>query len=58
MQLGDEVVRRLHDELVAPIAVREDNRKTNGTWSRKWRLVSMDGSTLDVADTETCAQRK
>lgn len=53
VRLGDEVVRRLHDELVAPIAVRGNKRKTKGAWHRNWRLVSMDGSTLDVADTET-----
>ena len=46
-RLGWEPVRRLHDELVKPIAVRS----TRGAWYRHWRLVSLDGSTLDVADT-------
>lgn len=45
-RLGWEVLRRLHDEVVAPIAVR----RTKGAWYRGWRLVSLDGSTLDVAD--------
>ena len=45
-RLGWEPVRRLHDEVVKPIAVRA----TKGAWYRGWRLVSMDGSTLDVAD--------
>jgi len=36
----------LHDELVKPIAVRG----TRGAWYRSWRLVSVDGSTLDIAD--------
>jgi hypothetical protein len=45
-RLGWEPVRRLHDELVQPIAVRE----TRGAWYRHWRLVSLDGSTLDIAD--------
>jgi hypothetical protein len=45
-RLGSEPVRRLHDELVKPIAVRS----TRGAWYRHWRLVSLDGSTLDVAD--------
>ena len=45
-RLGWEPVRRLHDEIVKPIAVRA----TRGAWYGKWRLVSLDGSTLDVAD--------
>lgn len=45
-RLGWEPVRRLHDELVKPIAVPT----TRGAWYRTWRLVSLDGSTLDVAD--------
>jgi hypothetical protein len=45
-RLGWEVLRQLHDELVRPIAVRA----TQGAWYRQWRLVSLDGSTLDVAD--------
>src|SRR6195256_5604622 len=40
------VVRRLHDEVVKPMATRS----TRGAWYRKYRLVSLDGSTLDVAD--------
>jgi len=45
-RLGWEPVRHLHDELVKPIAVAA----TKGAWYRSWRLVSMDGSTLDIAD--------
>src|SRR3982075_3149733 len=45
-RLGWEAVRRLHDEVVKPIAIRS----TRGAWYRKYRLVSLDGSTLDVAD--------
>ena len=45
-RLGWEPVRQLHDELVKPIAVRS----TRGAWYRAWRLVSLDGSTFDVAD--------
>jgi hypothetical protein len=33
--------------VVAPIA----EKRTKGAWYRQWRLVSLDGSTLDVADT-------
>jgi hypothetical protein len=39
-------VRQLHDEVVKPIAVSA----TKGAWYGAWRLVSLDGSTLDVAD--------
>jgi Insertion element 4 transposase N-terminal/Transposase DDE domain len=45
-RLGWEPLRQLHDELVQPIAVQG----TRGAWYRGWKLVSMDGSTLDVAD--------
>jgi hypothetical protein len=45
-RLGWEPVRQLHDAVVRPIAVRA----TRGAWYRQWRLVSLDGSTLDVAD--------
>ena len=45
-RLGWEPLRQLHDELVKPIA----GRSTRGAWYRTWRLVSVDGSTFDVAD--------
>jgi len=45
-RLGWEVVRALHDEVVKPIATEA----TKGAWFHHWRLVSMDGSTLDVPD--------
>jgi Insertion element 4 transposase N-terminal/Transposase DDE domain len=45
-RLGWEPLRLLHDELVKPIAVAA----TRGAWYRGWRLVSLDGSTMDVAD--------
>ena len=45
-RLGWEPLRKLHDEVVKPIALKE----TKGAWYRHWRLVSLDGSTLDVAD--------
>lgn len=47
-RLGVEPVKRLHDESVKPIATPH----TRGAFYRDWRLVSLDGSTLDVADTE------
>src|SRR6202040_3907587 len=45
-RLGWEPLRQLHDAVVKPIAVTA----TKGAWYRGWRLVSLDGSTLDVAD--------
>ena len=45
-RLGWEPLRQLHDEVVMPIA----GKATKGAWYRQWRLVSLDGSTLDVAD--------
>ncbi len=51
-RVGIEPLQALHDELVVPIAVRDNKRTTRGAWYRKWRLVSIDGSTLDVADTK------
>ena len=46
-RLGWEPLKRLFEAVVAPIATGE----TKGAWYRKWLLVTLDGSTLDVADT-------
>jgi hypothetical protein len=45
-RLGWQPLQQLHDAVVHPIAVPA----TRGAWYRRWRLVSLDGSTLDVAD--------
>ena len=45
-RLGWEPVQQLHEELVVPVA----SNRTKGAWYGQWRLVSLDGSTLDVAD--------
>jgi Transposase DDE domain len=45
-RLGWEVLQQLHDEVVKPIAVAA----TKGAWYRGLRLVSVDGSTLELAD--------
>jgi hypothetical protein len=45
-RLGWEPLRQLHDELVKPIAVAA----TKGAWYCGLRLVSIDGSTMEVAD--------
>ncbi len=51
-RLGWAVMQRLHGEVVKPVAVEG----TKGAWYRRWRLVSLDGSTLDVADERENAQ--
>jgi hypothetical protein len=47
-RLGAEPLHRLYDQVVHPVATRA----TRGAWYRQWRLVSLDGSCLDIADTE------
>ena len=46
-RLGAEPLKALYEAVVAPIA----ESRTRGAWYRQWRLVSLDGSTLDVAGT-------
>lgn len=46
-RLGAEPIKALYQAVVAPIA----QTRTKGAWFRQWRLMSLDGSTLDVADT-------
>lgn len=46
-RLGWEPINALHDEIVRPIA----EKKTKGAWYKEWHLVSLDGSTMDIADT-------
>ena len=51
-RLGWEPLRQLHDAVVKPIAVAA----TKGAWYCGLRLVSVDGSTLEVADETANAQ--
>ena len=46
-RLGVEPLRRMLEATVLPIA----SPKTRGAWYGDWRLVSIDGTTLDLADT-------
>ena len=51
-RLGEAPLRRLYEQVARPIATPT----SKGAWYRGWRLVSLDGSCLDVADTgENCA---
>src|SRR5689334_15064402 len=46
-RLGEAPLRRLYEQVARPIATAA----TRGAWFGPWRLVSLDGSCLDVADT-------
>src|SRR3954462_11977928 len=46
-RLGEARLRRLYERVVRPVATSA----TKGARYRAWRLVSLDGSCLDVADT-------
>lgn len=45
-RLGWQPIQKLHDELVRPIATKD----TQGAWFHDWRVVSLDGSTLEIPD--------
>jgi hypothetical protein len=45
-RLGSEPFKQVYEEFVGPIA----QKSTKGAWYKDWLLVSLDGSTLDVAD--------
>jgi hypothetical protein len=45
-RVGWAPLQQLADDVVRPIALPA----TRGAWYRTWRVVSLDGSTLDVAD--------
>jgi hypothetical protein len=46
-RLGAEPLRRLFVEVARPLAAPH----TKGAWYRGWRVLAVDGTTLDVADT-------
>jgi len=47
-RLGVEPLKRLYEEVVRPIA----QQHTKGAWYRDWRLMTLDGSTLELGDTK------
>jgi Insertion element 4 transposase N-terminal/Transposase DDE domain len=47
-RLGSVPIERLYEEVVVPIA----KKVTRGAWYRSWRVVTLDGSVLDIADSE------
>ena len=51
-RLGAAPLEALYREAVAPVATAE----TPGAWYRGWRVMSLDGTTLDVGDTAANAR--
>lgn len=47
-RLGCEPIETLYQEQVGPIA----KKTTRGAWFRSWRVVSMDGFVMDVAESD------
>jgi hypothetical protein len=47
-RLGSEPIERLYGDVVRPLA----KKITRGAWYRRWRVVTLDGTTFDVADSE------
>src|SRR5215204_4319457 len=47
-RLSEAPLRRMYEQVVRPIATPA----TKGAWYRRWQLASLDGSCLDLADTE------
>jgi hypothetical protein len=45
-RVGVEPLKQLYEQIVRPIATEA----TKGAWYQGWRVVSLDGSTLEVAD--------
>ena len=46
-RLGKEPLKQLYEQVVRPIA----QEKTRGAWYRDWRVMTLDGSTLELGDT-------
>jgi len=47
-RLGSAPIEALYQEVVGPIA----KKVTRGAWYRRWRVVSLDGFVLDVAESD------
>ncbi len=51
-RLGPEVMQQLAQRVLRPVASRD----LAGAWYRSWRVMAIDGSTMDVADERTNAE--
>ena len=47
-RLGSASIERLYEQVVTPIA----KKATRGAWYRLWRVVSLDGFILDIAESD------
>ncbi|MET3808746.1 hypothetical protein ABIB25_005776 [Nakamurella sp. UYEF19] len=52
-RLGHQVMADLFDRVCVPIA----NRTTVGAWYQQWRVMAIDGTVIDVQDTDDNAAR-
>ncbi len=52
LRLGPEPLRALFDRVCRPVA----DKRTQGAWYRRWRLVAVDGTTFDLPDTAANAE--
>ena len=51
-RLGSAAVRQIYETIVRPLATRA----TMGAWFRRWRIVTIDATILDVSDTPANAR--
>ncbi|HEX7152307.1 MAG TPA: IS4 family transposase [Thermoanaerobaculia bacterium] len=51
-RLGSAAIERIYSTIVRPLATRA----TPGAWFRRWRVVAIDATTLDVADSAANAR--
>ncbi|MBV8414629.1 MAG: IS4 family transposase [Verrucomicrobia bacterium] len=51
-RLGSSVMEELFQLVARPLAIADSQEPTLGAWYRQWQVVSLDGTTLEVADTE------
>jgi len=51
-RLGSSVMEELFELVARPLAIADSQEPTLGAWYRQWQVVSLDGTTLEVADTE------
>jgi hypothetical protein len=51
-RLGSSVMEELFQLVARPLAIADSQEPTLGAWYRQWQVVSLDGTTLEVANTE------
>jgi hypothetical protein len=53
-RLGSEVMQHIAEHALQPLA--QDSQQTPSAFYRDWRLVSLDGSTMEVPDEQACRE--